>query len=245
MSIAGNTNSDYLTVTAPGTTQAFTCDLWAYFYSLPASPNFTTMWSIDDNALVFVQLYLQTTGAGTVIGFTITGGFDTQQSGTVTGQWYRICVRHTPGAPRDGLFVQTGNAPYVKTTIAVNGANNPDTTMYIFNERALDQNLDGEIVGFKLWERELSDDEIREQGKQLDPINTNGLRYYLPMNRKQAPQISEAGYGADGTLNGTLAFTSRMPPVPFVAPGKNRKFLNIIQPPATMIGLGWYGAFNS
>lgn len=218
MAIKVTTNSDYMTVAAPGATQAFTFECWTYFIALPASSGvFQTIWSIDDNASNFTQLYVLNSGGVQTYGYTPAGGFDlVYNTGITAGTWFRTVIIQKPGATGSAFYLGTGTAPLRKLTSAVNGQNNPDPSIYFFNEKAVDQNMNGYMAGIKIWERILTEDEIFAQGKQLAPLYRRGLRYYFPFMTLQGAQINRTGYGSNGTVTGTLGLDAVIPPVPEV-----------------------------
>lgn len=217
MSVRFTTNADYLTGATPSAGQKYTVICWFKIDALPGTGVFNGIWSVDDNN-EFIQPYFEGTTGTISHGFAQQGGAGDAVLLTTpaANTWYWIASVILPGATSYAWLGKAG-APLKKT----NSNNVTDTlqlnaTLYLSNESAADETFNGAIAGFMLYERVLTDPEILRQYKQLAPISRNGLKYYLPLNLKQAPHVKQAGFGSNFTLHGSPGFASLMPPVPEV-----------------------------
>lgn len=219
MAVRSTTNADYLTGTSP--TGSFTVITWFKIDTTPGTGTFLGIWSIDNNVARFIEPYFDGDLGRLSHGFDHGGGDLAIDTSPSANTWYWLASVCQVGAPGIVYWAKGGRRLTKLTDGVGNIAGIPDTTIYLFNESALDETPSGDLAGFMLYDRLLTEPEILAQYSQLAPISRNGLRYYLPMNARQAPQLKQLGYGSNFTLHGTLGFTSQMPPVPEIASSRN------------------------
>ncbi len=208
MSIRVTGNTHYLSGTIANVSATVIC--WMRWDNVTGTKS---PWSIDNNTL-WAQPFL----SGTTLshGFAHGSADPTIATGIAANQWYFLASLLQLGTVCSCYFGKLGDVPHlVNDSTGVNMSGSmPSTTIILGNESALDQFHGGDLAGFLYYERVLSKSEVLRQAKRLSPVSRNGLRFYLPLLEKGAPEINRAGFGLNLTHTGSLAWGPLAPQIP-------------------------------
>lgn len=205
MAIRATTNSDYLSGTV--VQSPITVMTWFRVSALGA---FLSPWSIDNNTS-FLGPYIDTSN-NLAHGFAHGGGDPLVLAGIAVNTWYWMATVYQSGVS-GVVFIGTKSGELVGVTDGFGNAGSlPGTSLFVFNESALDQTLNGDVADFMYYDRALSEQEIRAQHGNPKPLSRNKLRFWLPLRTKGAPERPCAGFGLPFTHTGSLGWSSQVPP---------------------------------
>lgn len=197
--------------------------IW-YAFSLDALPpdgGFATIWSIDDNS-TFVQGFVENVLGTGVTKYGFMNGSGTEDlfaTALAINTWYWGCVTFSSLAgvlTASAGYFGTFASALTKITSAVPPVSNyPSTDIFLFQESANDQVLNGELAGFGTVGRTLADAEIDWLYRRMNPRVSPLSRFDLFQGGATAG-TDLSGNAHNLAITGAIASSSRQPPMPIV-----------------------------
>lgn len=125
-------------------------------------------------------------------------------------EWHHIAIvyDHSSDANSPTIYVD-GVEVSVTVKQAPSGSSEEDTgTFYVGNIDTPDRHWDGMLAEFAVWDRGLTEAEIRQVFGGISPTSVQGadLLLYWPIVG-DSPEVDESGNGNDGTVSGTTTTT--------------------------------------
>lgn len=215
MSVNSAANGRYLVRASTGLTSNFTICAWVRFTALGT---YRTMWGQDiGNPDWRSQVYYDITANNIAFNFANVTDMILVPSPSA-GVWYFVCAV-ADSAEAHGYW-GTGGA-LTKVTAGAVYTGTGGTDMYIMDESDLDQTLNGELAGFKIWNANLSQADVEAEYRQLAPKRTANLYTFLPFFDTTNAGKDQSGQGNDFTVHGALA-NAEQPPAPWVSRSPRR-----------------------
>jgi len=211
MSVASNSSGAYERSTGIPSSSSFTACFWFRWTAASLSGNFfQTAFAIDNTSGASYMQFGSIGGTGTQINLYCGAGTGSTVIVDPGTAWYFYAVKGTGSSASTAYYrASTANA---LTSVAAGGANTPNRVYVLTDSNTPNQRADiGEIYAVKIWDAQLSDQEILAESYFVAPQRRANINSFYPFFKSGT--VDEGGNAYTLTALGTPIDSNNVPPI--------------------------------
>jgi len=216
MSCKADANSKFLSNNNPWNSNfSFLC--WVICNTLPTSGTFRSVWSVDDNGTFTSLAFFNSAGTQqlTLSGPGIAPDTVVLSGVTANTPYFVAGIYPNVGGATFTAYVGTGGS--LTTVTSPSGSfSGTSGDLFVFNESANDQFLNGEALAVKIYSGvQLSLAAVQNEYRSWRPVRTASIYSFPKLLNNGTPEVDWSGKGNSFTATGTLVAAGNMPPIPY------------------------------